>query len=447
MPSPDRRLARRFAVPLIALVSGLLLISGATTPAGAREGNVATPRNFTGYGFDQCLAPEQWKMDRWLNRSPFLAVGIYVSGDSRGCRSQPNLTPTWVSTQLRNGWRLLPITLGPQASCSTHFPRYGTDKTIDPSPGPRGRYGRARGQAVAQANESVSDAAALGIGKGSALWYDLEGFDDSKTACRESALRFLSAWTARVRALGYLAGVYSSAGSGIEMLDKARAAGTGYNYPDYIWIARWDGLANTRTSYISDAGWNPHRRIKQYQGGHNETWGGVTINIDRNWLDLGTGSVGPRNLSLCGGVRLNFFVYQALAPGVNRPRKTAALQCLLSEKGLYDGRFTGTYDAATMAAANQWQTRVGARVSTTWSASNWSTLLSAGPAPVVKIGSANHAVRRLQRALNAEMPTARLHTTGLFDSATSSALRTWQQRSGMPVSGVAAFNTWARLQR
>ena len=30
--------------------------------------------------------------------------------------------------------------------------------------------------------------------------------------------------------------------------------------------------------------------MKQYRGGHNETWGGVTINIDRNFLDLGRGS-------------------------------------------------------------------------------------------------------------------------------------------------------------
>ena len=57
-------------------------------------------------------------MDAWLEASPFRAVGIYISGASRGCRDQPNLTPTWVSTQLAKGWRLLPITLGPQAACN-----------------------------------------------------------------------------------------------------------------------------------------------------------------------------------------------------------------------------------------------------------------------------------------------------------------------------------------
>ena len=69
-----------------------------------------------------------------------MAVGIYISGDSRACRDQPNLTPRWVSTQLTNGWRLLPITLGPQASCQPRFPRYGDDETIDPRPGRDGNY-------------------------------------------------------------------------------------------------------------------------------------------------------------------------------------------------------------------------------------------------------------------------------------------------------------------
>ena len=110
------------------------------------------PGNFTGYGFDQCLAPTQAKMNSWLQHSPFLAVGIYISGDSRACRHQPNLTPRWIATQLSKGWRLLPITLGPQASCQPRFPRYRDDFKISPAPGGANRYpdrpqdGHRRGQ-------------------------------------------------------------------------------------------------------------------------------------------------------------------------------------------------------------------------------------------------------------------------------------------------------------
>ena len=58
--------------------------------------------------------------------------------------------------------------------------------------------------------------------------------------------------------------------------------------PDQIWIADWNGKANTCSSYIRSTGWQPYGRAKQYQGGHNETWGGVRINIDRNYLNLRT---------------------------------------------------------------------------------------------------------------------------------------------------------------
>ena len=145
----------------------------------------------------------------------------------------------------------------------------------------------------------MDEAKRLGIVRGSTLWYDLEGFDLGNTRCRESALAFLSAWTTRLHALDYVSGVYSSAGSGIKMLDDARVdRPNAFTLPDRIWIARWDGHANTRTDYIRDDGWLPGGRMKQYRGGHPETWGGVTINIDSNWLDLGKGSYAPPGRAL-----------------------------------------------------------------------------------------------------------------------------------------------------
>src|SRR3546814_13110200 len=76
------------------------------------------------------------------------------------------------------------------------------------------------------------------------------------------------------------------------MLDDARINGPRViELPDAIWIARWDGKANLTTSYISNSGWMPHRRVKQYKGGHNEKWGSTTITIDSNWMSLGRGSL------------------------------------------------------------------------------------------------------------------------------------------------------------
>ena len=110
------------AAPLVATPPAIADEPGAS-PVAARklatqqQVALATPGDFTGHGFDQCLAPTQSAMNTWWKKSPFSAVGIYISGDSRACRSQPNLSPTWVATQVARGWRLLPIALGPQASC------------------------------------------------------------------------------------------------------------------------------------------------------------------------------------------------------------------------------------------------------------------------------------------------------------------------------------------
>ena len=301
----------RTLVIAVAMALGLSLGAGQTAYAAD---NPVTPGDFTGYGFDQCLTPEQYKMNAWLESSPFLAVGIYISGKSRACRDQPNLTPEWVSTQLAKGWRLLPITLGPQADCLDRFPRYGDDPTIIPTPGKNGRYSQARKQGSTEATTAVAEATRLGIVPGSTLWYDLEGFNANDTTCRESALWFLSGWTKQIRRLGYVSGVYSSVGSGIKMLDDARVQRPGvFTLPDRIWLARWDGLANTSSDYILEDGWRPGGRMKQYKGGHDERWGGVKINIDSNFIELGNGLVAPAEVH-CDGTRVDFKDYPRLAP-------------------------------------------------------------------------------------------------------------------------------------
>ncbi len=459
-----RRLSRTLRAALTCAVVPLLAataLSSVGTPAQAGAGlgnevvtaaragvNPVTPGNFTGYGFDQCLAPTQRTMNTWLNHSPFLSVGIYISGDSRACRNQPNLTPAWISTQLRKGWRLLPITLGPQASCQPRFPRYSDDFKISPKPGDNGNYYQARKMGQAEASKTVRDAKALGLTEGSTLWYDLEGFDSSNQHCRESALAFLSSWTSRLHNLDYVSGVYSSAGSGIAALDDARINRPGkFKLPDMIWVARWDGVANTSTSYIRNDGWRPGGRVKQYQGGHDEVWGGVRINIDRNFLDVGRGSVaGPDKH--CGGVNISFERYAAVRPPsgdtVPPPSKVRALQCLLKERGFYSALINGKYTDKTMASAARWQASRGFKTSTTWTKKHWMSLLVAGNRPVLKRGSAGAYVRRIQRALNADV-SATHGASGVFTAGTDNAIRAYQRKVGVPVSGVVNYRTWLAL--
>ncbi|MDQ6523267.1 DUF1906 domain-containing protein [Nocardioides sp. LHD-245] len=396
-PSARPRSGHRFRVPIAGAAAGalaVLLTLALLTPLGgapraadpdapvdtpvdlaASSTNPVTPGDFTGYGFDQCETQSQKNMDAWLAHSPFRAVGVYISGASRFCRTQKNLTPTWVATQLAKGWRLLPITLGPQSTCVGRFPRYGAaiDPTINNASA--GGYAAARGQGTAEADSAVAAAQALGIVPGSTLWYDLEGWGNYKDAtCRESSLAFLSGWTARIRALGYVSGVYSSAGSGIRILDDARRQGRAdVVLPDRIWIARWDGVANTSTSYIAEDGWRPGNRMKQYRGGHNETWGGVTINIDSNYLELGNGTP-PR----CGGVKVNLANYKKITPTKAKPKQVRALKCLLQEQSLYPGKMSKKYNKKLKAGIHGWQARAGQKVKDKWTKKNWASLLAGG---------------------------------------------------------------------
>jgi hypothetical protein len=382
-------------------------------------------------------------MDAWLRSSPFWAVGIYISGKSRACRNQPNQTPAWVRTQLANGWRLLPITLGPQASCNPRFPRYNDDVRINPSS--TRSYRAARLQGRAEATSTVARAQDLGIGEGSTLWYDMEAYDSGNTACRESALSFLSGWTRRLHKLDYVSGVYSSAGSGIADLDNARVNRPGvYAMPDRIWIARWDGEANTSTSYIRSDGWLPGGRMKQYAGGHNETWGGVTINIDSNWLDLGSGSRAAPAPAYCGGVRLSFRSYPTLREGATGDQ-VKALQCLLTTNAGYAGKVTGTLDTATMDAVVAWRLAHGLTKTRVVGPAAWMTLHAAGKTALLKYGATGEKVRRLQRTLNAAT-SDRLPVNGVFAARTTAAVKGYQKDRGMAQSGVVTNAVWKKLR-
>ncbi len=423
--------------------------------ARAAQVAAATPGDFTGYGFDQCVAPTQAAMDAWVASSPYRAVGIYISGDSRACRVQPNLSPTWVATQVSRGWRLLPIALGPQASCLDRFPRYRDDFTIDPRPA--SSYAAARAQGVVEADKNAADAGALGIGPGSTLWYDLEAFDLANTHCRESALGFTSAWVTRIKELGYVAGFYSSASSGIKMLDDARVSRPGqFALPDRIWIARWDGVANTSTSYIAEDGWRPGGRMKQYKGGHNETWGGVTINIDSNYLELsGTGAppppapapppAAPVAEAHCGGTRVDFPAYYTLKPRAASEARTLALQCLLKEKRRYPGKLDGDYDRGTRRAAGAWMKSRGFTATRTWRRKHWVALLAGQDRPTLEVGASGPAVSRLQRALTAARQ--QVSVTGTFDEPTRSALLAYQTRVRATATGATDESTWRKLGR
>ena len=437
MRSSCRGRLRRSIVVLVCAATAVAL--GPTVPAVA--GNRATPGNFTGYGFDQCIAPTQAAMDAWLTSSQFWAVGIYISGDSRACPTQPNLTSTWISAQLRNGWRLLPLTVGPQASCSTRDSYAGEVKI---NPDPAGDYAAALLQGRLEAVKTIRAARALGISAKSTLWYDIEAFSIAGTKCRESALTFLSGWTRALHNFNYVSGVYSSAASGIKMLDDAAAAGSRHTMPDRVWIADWNGRANLNSVYVRSTSWMPHRRVHQYRGGHLERHGGVTINIDSNFMSLGRGSF-ARQLRPACGVGVDLADFHTLRRG-NKGAEVKALKCMLKLKGLFGGRMYPGFNRRTAVAVKAFQRANGIAVSGVATLRTWTALHTAGRVQLLKYGSAGNPVRRLQRGLNAAV-NAHLEITGVFAGPTLKAVRAYQHKRGLPGTGVVTSDTWVQLQR
>jgi hypothetical protein len=232
---------------------------------------------FTGLGFDACAAPSSRAMVAWAT-SPYRGIGVYIGGANRAC-SQPNLTSAWVGEQVAAGWHLIPTYVGLQAPTS--------------SCGSCAKLSSSASKATAQGTEAASDAVAkaqsVGIGPGSPIYFDMEAYTRTSSASA-ATLSFLSAWTAQLHSLGYTSGAYSSSSSGIA--DLARAIGGAYTLPDDIWTANWNDARNTLDPYLPSSSWPSHQRIHQYHGGHNESYGLVTINIDNDYVDGAT--VGAR---------------------------------------------------------------------------------------------------------------------------------------------------------
>jgi hypothetical protein len=208
-------------------------------------------------------------MSAWL-ASPYRAVGIYIGGVNAAC-SQPNLSPTWVAQESAAGWVMLPIYVGLQApsngcGCAAIVPAQAT------------------AEGTAAAADAINQAEASGITPGNPIYDDMEAYTRGATNT-PGVLAFLSAWTTELHAHGYLSGVYSGANSGIS--DFVAANGTGFVEPDEIWIAEWNGQQNTNSAYVPSTDWPSHQRVHQYQGGHNATYGGATINIDSDYVDAG----------------------------------------------------------------------------------------------------------------------------------------------------------------
>jgi hypothetical protein len=208
-------------------------------------------------------------MKAW--RAKYAAAAIYIGGQMMA-RGQSNLSAGWVQQTEAMGYALMPTFVGLQAPCDLFSGK------IDPK--------QAAPQGTAAANQAVTAAKSYGLGAGTPIYYDMEAYDRTNAGCRTAVLTFLDAWTRQLKAVGYVSGVYSSAGSAItDLQSNTTVAGHSLAEPQAVWFALWDnGTSMTGAPYMTSAVWPVASRSKQYAGNRVVKVGGISLNIDADWV-------------------------------------------------------------------------------------------------------------------------------------------------------------------
>lgn len=415
--------------------------SGTRKVTAARTGRKLSVSTFTGQGFDACTARSLSELATWYSASPFKAVNMYIGGASRGC-AQPNLTASWVSAVVAQGWVLIPTYVGLQAPCRTY------PNVIDPA--------QAAAQGVAGADDAIVQLNALGLGAGNPVYFDMEAFDYANVGCRQAVLDFLGAWSARLHERGYVSGVYGSAASTIRAL-VSQLSNPAFVQPDDLWIARWctpyDPAtcdAGTADPEVPADKWANHQRIRQYRGGHQETWGGVTINIDSNTVDA---AVSPSSLAaegafvgvtgqsgtyrIAGGAPLPLTSWEAVGLGPQPVQMLSPTQFAALPDRPRDGTFVVGHATGRIHRVSG---GVAAHVR------SWAPY--GGPQPTVTVDQAaldNAGTGGIWNHLVSAPPTVRRTGPATYGSIASSARFEWA--GGISSSAIATYDArWRRAR-
>src|ERR1035437_3550856 len=256
-------------------------------PGGARlpdQPNAATGTSAnTRLGFDKSLVPLTTQMSTWWKFSPYFESGLYIPG-AVNKKKDPNLNSTWVSTVEGYGWGLIPIWVGPQAPCVLQ-----TGLTVISATKP---YSQGHAEGV----KAIAAAKTLSSSLGPIIYYNMENYNTSDSACRVIVKGFLNGWVNALQTNGYKAGIYGNIAPAV--LDFSKLS----PLPDDAWIS-WTpvpsnppdvsvwGLASKNAALCDPFAksactlWSTSQRIHQYLIGQAETWGGIKFVVDKNVVD------------------------------------------------------------------------------------------------------------------------------------------------------------------
>ena len=227
----------------------------------------------TQQAFDKCALPTVGQMQTWWDNSPYVVHNIYLGGVHYACPST-TLNASWMQAVAQQGWAYILTWVGPQAPCTTFSHRISYDLST------------AYAQGINEAAAALEKAESIGLSGEKILYYDMESYYGADTSCRDAVKSFLKGWTEWIQLQGDKAGAYGS--PCYYMMDWW----TNNPRPDDVWIASWLTPAQYRpdasvwnVACMGDTYWPGQQRLRQYAGGHVETYGGVAFSIDSNVLN------------------------------------------------------------------------------------------------------------------------------------------------------------------
>jgi peptidoglycan hydrolase-like protein with peptidoglycan-binding domain len=197
--------------------------------------------------------------------------------------------------------------------------------------------------------------------------------------------------------------------------------------------------------YVADQAFMRTSRVHQYALDTRVEFGGVSMDIDWDYVSLGTTSPATHPAS-CEQLAARSRVKE-LRPGLSGPVVRLA-QCLVLPGDWHPTKTSGRYDVATARAVRSFQRRRGLEPTGAVDRRTWISLLARGHTPVLKKGSRGEPVQRLQRTLNAALPPRRrLDVDGDYGAETARAVKAYRRHLGLEVKPVVTARVWAALER
>jgi hypothetical protein len=270
------------AVLLLPTALSVQVVSGAGAAKAISPAAVSQ-----GLAFDTCAYISHATLDAWDNYSPYWAIGIYIAGNTAnkpgGC-GLTNMRTADLNYAESDRVGIIPIVDDLQPPCMGYtFPISYDGNT-------------AFSQGVTTGNNSVASASSkYGLGYHSVLYLDIENWNHvAGSACDYSVDQYVSGWDYALSTHGIYSGVYFN-GVGSDANSKWSSLS---HPPNDVWGVDWTDVAPNPVTHIaglSDNLWpavgvngSTGHRMHQYYSddvkGNNDTWGGVTLHVDRDCM-------------------------------------------------------------------------------------------------------------------------------------------------------------------